>query len=232
VKGIRVIRLTPQIEALGIARQHPQSPGWLLDHVSLEVLPGSSLSITGRSASGKTLLLRALAMLDPLDAGEIHFEGRPIDRNRIPCYRSQIVYLHQRPMLLASPVEAALRRPFTLDIHRDRSFRRDRIVRMLRRLDRDEAFLSKSVGDLSGGEAQIVALLRAIQLDPKVLLLDEPTAALDADATAAVEMLVRDWLGESPDSRATVWVTHAENQARRVAQRTIQIEGGRILDGQ
>lgn len=204
----------------------------MLDHVSLEVFPGSSISITGPSGSGKTLLLRALAMLDPIDAGEIHFGGKPIDRNQIPHYRSQVVYLHQRPMLLANRVEAALRRTFALKVHRDRSFQRERVVQMLQRLGRDEAFLNKPVGELSGGESQLVALLRAIQLDPKVLLLDEPTAALDADATAAVEMLVRDWLAESPKSRATVWVTHAADQAQRVAERAIRIERGRILDGE
>jgi putative ABC transport system ATP-binding protein len=102
---------------------------------------------------------------------------------------------------------------------------------MLSQLGRDEAFLGKPVGELSGGESQLVALLRAIQLDPKVLLLDEPTAALDSGATAAVEKLVGNWLAESPRTRATVWVTHAADQARRVAERTIRIDRGKILDG-
>jgi putative ABC transport system ATP-binding protein len=227
-----VNRSTPQIEALGIARQHPDGPGWLLDHVSLEFRQGSSISITGPSGSGKTLLLRALALLDPLDAGEIRFEGRPIDRNRIPYYRSQVLYLHQRPMLLANQVETALRRPFTLSAHRNRSFRPERILQMLRRLGRDETFLRKPAADLSGGETQLVALLRALQLDPKVLLLDEPTAALDEDATAAVELLVRDWFAESPDSRTTVWVTHAADQSQRVATEVIRIDQGRIRNGE
>jgi putative ABC transport system ATP-binding protein len=222
----------PQIEALRIARQHPEGDGWLLDDVSLAVPAGSSLSISGPSGSGKTLLLRALAMLDPLDAGEIRFEGRPIESRRIPLYRSRVVYLHQRPMLLENRVEAALRRPYTLKIHRGRSFPKEHIVEMLQRLGRDEAFLNKPVGELSGGESQLVALLRAIQLDPKVLLLDEPTAALDAEATAAVETLVRDWLAEAPGARTTVWVTHHAEQAQRVARRTIFIEGGRIRDGE
>jgi putative ABC transport system ATP-binding protein len=227
-----VNRSEPKIEAQGITRQHPEGLGCLLDDVSLAVPAGFSLSISGPSGSGKTLLLRALAMLDPLDAGEIRFEGRPIERRQIPHYRSRVVYLHQRPMLLENQVEAALRRPYALKIHRRRSFHKERIVEMLRRLGRNEAFLNKPVGELSGGESQLVALLRAIQLDPQVLLLDEPTAALDADATTAVETLVRDWLGESPDTRTAIWVTHAVEQAQRVAERVIRIDRGRILDGE
>lgn len=224
--------LTPQLEAQGIARRHPEGGGWLLDHVSLEIYPGSRLSISGPAGSGKTLLVRALALLDPLDVGEIRFEGSSVDRKRIPHYRSQVMYLHQRPMLLENRVEATLRRPFHLNVHRSRSFSRERILQMLHRLGRDEGFLGKAVGELSGGESQLVALLRVIQLDPKVLLLDEPTAALDADATAAVESLVHDWLGESPNTRSAVWVTHDASQARRVAGRSIRIAEGRIEDGE
>jgi len=222
----------PQVEAQAIARRHPEGGGWLLDHVSLAIYPGSRLSISGPAGSGKTLLLRALALLDPLDSGEIRFEGCPIDREQIPDYRSHVMYIHQRPMLLENRVETTLRRPFSLKVHRSHSFSKERIVRMLHRLGRDEAFLGKAVSELSGGESQLVALLRVIQLDPKVLLLDEPTAALDADATAAVEALVRDWLAESPDSRSAVWVTHDASQAGRVAGRTIRIDEGRIQDGE
>jgi putative ABC transport system ATP-binding protein len=221
----------PQIEASNLARRHPDEQGWLLEGVTLSIEPGSRTSIGGPSGSGKTLLLRAVAMLDPLDAGEVRFEGRAIARDEIPAYRAKVIYLHQRPALLAARVEGALKRPFVLNIHRERSFSRARVVELLEQLGRDESFLAKPVAELSGGESQLVALLRAVQLEPKVLLLDEPTAGLDPEATAAVETLVNGWLAESPDSRSIVWVSHDAEQARRMGRRMVRIDAGRIDRG-
>jgi len=220
----------PLVEARNVARRHPDGRQWLLDHVSLEIRAGARLSISGPSGSGKTLLLRALALLDPLDDGDISWQGRPIRGHDVPDFRRRVVYLHQRPALFETTVEAALRRPFSLRAHRQRRFDRDRIVGWLEGLRRDASFLGKPVGELSGGESQIAALLRALQLDPAVLLLDEPTAALDPPAVAAVEKLLRDWVEELPEKRATVWVTHHARQAARVGEMTVHIVSGRIKD--
>lgn len=94
-----------------------------------------------------------------------------------------------------------------------------------------ETFLEKSARDLSGGEGQIVSLLRAIQLGPSILLLDEPTASLDAASVAAVESLVTRWQAEAPGGRATVWVSHDAEQARRVGQRQLRMNAGELQSG-
>jgi putative ABC transport system ATP-binding protein len=77
----------------------------------------------------------------------------------------------------------------------------------------------------------MVALLRALQLAPQILLLDEPTAALDPKSSAEVESLVVDWVEKSPDTRALVWVSHDVEQGDRVATRKISMESGRIVSG-
>ena len=218
------------LQARNLARRHPDGRRWLLEDVSLEIHAGTPLAITGASGTGKTLLLRALAMLDRLDRGQICWRGRPPRREGIPEFRRMAIYLHQRPALLEETVEAALRRPLTLAAHRRRPFDRDRIVGWLGQLQRDETFLAKRSGELSGGETQIVALLRAIQLDPTVLLLDEPTSAVDRQTTSTVERVLQDWVGDPTSARGMIWVTHDAQQARRVARRTLWMEDGRIND--
>ena len=94
-------------------------------------------------------------------------------------------------------------------------------------MGRDAAFLEKKVADLSGGEIQIAALVRALQLDPAILLLDEPTAALDGPTATAVEQLIDRWLAQSAE-RAMIWVSHNEAQAQRVGRTAIRMEAGRL----
>ena len=201
---------------------------WLLRDVSLSVQAGDQLALVGPSGSGKTLLLRSLAMLDPLDTGRICWRGKEVHGGEIPKFRSRVIYLHQRPALSEGTVEENLRQPFSLTVHRGQQFDRQRHVKLLASLGRTEAFLAQQQRDLSGGEAQLVSLLRAMQFDPDVLLLDEPTAALDAEATAAVEKLLADWLAELTAERTTIWVTHDQQQAQRVARRLLHLRDGRL----
>jgi putative ABC transport system ATP-binding protein len=218
----------PLLEARKIARRHPDGGGWLLHDVSLSLSAGDRVSLAGPSGAGKTLLLRALAMLDPIDQGAVCWRGRAVRRDAVPGFRRHAIYLHQRAALLGDSVEEALRRPFTLAVHRDRQFDPDRAAELLGQLGRDPVFLGKKVGDLSGGEIQITALVRALQLDPTVLLLDEPTAALDPDATRAVEAVIEGWVSDHTAGRAYAWVSHDTEQAARMGTRRVVMEGGRI----
>jgi putative ABC transport system ATP-binding protein len=219
------------LEARNLGRRHPDGRRWLLQDLSLTIDGGTRCAVAGPSGAGKTLLLRALAGLDPLDTGQIAWNGCVVRRDALPAFRGAVVYLHQRPALLEEDVEAALHRPFALRAHRHRRFDRGRIVGLLERLGRDESFLTKRVGDLSGGEAQLTALLRTMQLDPSVLLLDEPTAALDPRTETAVEQLVTAWAAEDGAERAFLWVTHDAEQARRMGERTLVLDVGRLIDG-
>ena len=218
----------PLLEARRIGRRAPRSETWLLHDVSLAIHPGTRLAIVGPTGTGKTLLLRALALLDPVDAGEVLWRGQPVPGRAVPEFRRNAVYIHQRPVLAAGTVEANLRLPFSLGAHQTHRFDRGRVGGWLAHVGRNESFLAKSAAALSGGEAQIVALLRAIQMDPALLLLDEPTAALDAETTVQIEQLVADWYAESAGRRAFVWVSHDRRQIDRVADRTIALDPGTL----
>jgi len=186
-ESARAIVAETMLQAKGIRRR--SAARILLDDISIEIDAGDQLAIVGPTGSGKTLLLRSLALLDPLDAGEICWRGQLVRGNDLPKFRSRVIYLHQRPALLEGTVEDNLRQPLSLRLHKDKRFSRARIVQLLESLGRDASFLAKQQRDLSGGESQLTALLRAIQLDPNVLLLDEPTAALDAAATEVVAII-------------------------------------------
>lgn len=216
----------PILEACAIGRQATRSEQWLIRDISLTVCSGNRLAIVGPSGSGKSVLLRALCLLDPLDAGSIIWNTKIVPHSKVPEFRGHVMYLRQQPTLLEGTVEDNLRQPYSLKAHRDKQFDAHRIVKLLQSLDRDETFLGKHSSTLSGGESQIVSLLRAIQLEPHVLLLDEPTSALDSDATALIERLVSHWMEELADSRATVWVSHDETQTERVADSVFRIDRG------
>jgi putative ABC transport system ATP-binding protein len=217
------------VEARDLERRTPDSRKHLLREISLSIQAGERLAIVGATGSGKTLLLRSLALLDPIDGGEVLWKGNPIEASDIPCYRSQVIYLHQRPALIGATVEACLRQPFSLRTHRVGAYKRDQAVALLESLDRNGEFLSKACRDLSGGERQLAALVRAMLLDPAVLLLDEPTTALDATAVVAAEALVHAWITESADARAIVWVTHDARQVQRTADRVVTMQSGQLF---
>ena len=225
-----MIDACPLLEARRLGRREPNSENWLLRDICFAIHASDRLAIVGPTGSGKTLLLRALARLDCIDTGEVLWRGEPIRGDDVPRFRQQAIYLHQRPALTEGTVEDNLRFPFSLRVHQQREFRGEDVGSLLAQVNRDETFLNRSVRDLSGGEAQIVALLRAIQLRPIVLLLDEPTAALDVVATQLLETLVTNWFDDSPDDRAVVWVSHDEEQVGRVSDRVVNMSDGQIAD--
>lgn len=212
------------LQACGVTRRTADRV--LLNNVSMEIRGGDRVAIVGPTGSGKTLLLRALALLDPLEGGLVRWRGEEVRRRDVPEFRSRVVYLHQRPVLAEGIVEENLKRPFSLRVHCQRRFDLDVHRAWLASLDLDERFLSKQQRELSGGESQIIALLRAIQLEPEILLLDEPTSALDSRSSQVIERLVDNWRSEQPERRAAVWVTHDHQQAHRVADRIQEMNSG------
>jgi putative ABC transport system ATP-binding protein len=216
------------LEARNVSRRRGDGEGWLLHDVSAIVRPGDRVALLGSSGAGKTVLLRTLARLDPLDEGTIFWRGEPTRGEAVPAFRGEVVYVHQRPALFEGDVEANLRVPFTLRTHAGRRFDRERTVVLLESLGRDASFLKKSHRDLSGGEAQIAALIRAVQLDPAILFLDEPTASLDRESSRAIEALLDGWYSQAPSSRAFVWVTHDHDQADRATRLRWSMQSGRL----
>jgi putative ABC transport system ATP-binding protein len=193
---------------------------WLWQQVEFELWPGERVAVVGPSGCGKSLLLRALAGLDSLDAGQVIFANRAMKDWYIPHYRAQVVYLPQRPALLEGTVEDNFKSVFKLKTHAPRRYHRDRVLADLAVLGRGQAFLDQPAAVLSGGETQIVALVRALQLQPPVLLLDEPTASLDPATTQKVEVLIDTWI-KAHSGHACLWTSHDSHQLTRTTDRQI-----------
>lgn len=184
-----------------------------LTAASFGVDAGECLAVMGPSGSGKSLLLRAIADLDP-NEGEVRLNGTSRSEIPAPEWRRQVTYVAAESGWWAD----------TAGEHfSDRGASRP----ILHALQLPEDCLNWPVSRLSTGERQRLALARALCLQPPVLLLDEPTAALDDDAVAAVERLL---LRELDAGRAMLLVTHNAGQAQRLAKRALHVADGVIQE--
>ena len=191
----------------------------------LDILAGEILSVVGPTGAGKSTFLRLLSGLEPPFSGEIIVFGqRPECRTPQLAQQRQITMVFQHPLLLTGSVRYNVEYGLRL---RERANGRQAADRMLERLGL-LSFASRSVHTLSGGRRQLVALARALVVEPLILLLDEPTANLDPASAALVESVIT---GENQNRGMTViWATHHLFQARRVARRTGLILNGEMVE--
>jgi putative ABC transport system ATP-binding protein len=217
---------TPIVQADGIARRDALRGTTLLEPTDFALYGGDQVAITGPSGAGKSVLLRALALLDPLSSGSVRWRGRPVTRAAIPLYRREIAYVRQRAAILDGTVEDNLRYPYSLRVYRDLRFDRGVAEALAAHAGRGADFLERDASELSGGEAQLMALIRVLQLQPQALLLDEPTASLDPESALAGEALIRAWFAQGTAPRAWVWISHDTAQALRVGTRQLTMRAG------
>lgn len=208
----------------------------LISGVSGELRAGQVTVLTGASGSGKSVLLRALAGLSPMTTGDIWLQsGEQSSRTRSSIHqmtpahwRSQVALLAQQPQLLEGSVLDNLQLPYRLAAHQHKHFNIDWHMGQLEYLERPADFLQQDAYTLSGGERQLVNTLRLLQLNPQVLLLDEPTAALDADSSAKLVHLLVSWLRAEP-KRTVLWVTHDTHDIMPLADKHWQMQAGVLI---
>lgn len=198
-----------------------------LDDVSVDINHGELVALLGPSGSGKTTLLRIIAGLDVPDAGSIVLDGE--EATALPPQKRGVGFVFQhyalfRNMHVWENVAFAL----TVRPRRDRPSKaaiKERAMELLR-LVQLEAYAEHRPAQLSGGQRQRVALARALAVEPKVLLLDEPFGALDAQ----VRKELRRWLRRLHDEVqvTSVFVTHDQEEALEVADRVVVFKQGRI----
>lgn len=191
----------------------------------LHLHAGEIVGLTGPSGSGKSLFLRAIARMDVARSDRLTFAGQPAETWAAPAWRAEVTYLPPTPQLWGPALRDDFERVRALGTHAGKSMELERAAELLeaagvaRRLDADPATLST-------GERQRAALVRAVWTGPSVLLLDEPTAALDEAAADRVESLLARWV--AGERRAAIWAGHDLARIRRASTRVLEVAGSRV----
>ncbi len=181
-----------------------------LPPLSFRVADGECMAVEGPSGSGKTRLLRALADLDPVE-GQIFLDGAERAETPAPLWRKSIRYVAAEPgWWTQTPREGLPETPAATS----------KIDRLMPALGLQSELLDSDIAHLSTGERQRLALLRALLDEPRVLLLDEPTASLDTANTALVEELIRFLL---LSGKSVMLTSHDTAQVSRLAQSRLQL---------
>jgi tungstate transport system ATP-binding protein len=217
--------VTPLYELRGLRRVYGTGPGarCVLDIEALDVASGEVLAVVGPSGAGKSTLLRLLNFLEPASSGSLVYDGQPVPPDPPVALIRQVTTVFQRPALLAGSV----RENVALGLRLRGQAAAAPVDEALARVGLADV-AGQAASKLSGGEIQRVALARALVLQPRVLLLDEPTANLDPYNVGLIETIVR----EQNAARGTtvVVVTHNVFQARRLAQRVALLLAGRLVE--
>jgi sulfate transport system ATP-binding protein len=198
-----------------------------LDDIRLDIPSGELLALLGPSGSGKTTLLRAIAGLESVDDGSVHFGE--IDATRLSVQERRVGFVFQHYALFKH-MDVLHNITFGLRM-RGRATRPSKSEIRRRGLELLELVQLKGLENrypstLSGGQRQRVALARALAIEPRVLLLDEPFGALDTK----VRRELRTWLRQLHDETGytTIFVTHDESEAHELADRVVTMKEGHI----
>lgn len=201
--------------------------------VSFDLAPGETLALVGESGSGKTTLARALLGLAPVHAGSVRLHGEELvgrsERAMRPV-RRDVAMMFQDPSGSLSPrltVRRLITEPFKIHGLRNRDLRAE-ADRLLRMVGLTPEFADRYPHQLSGGQARRVGVARALALDPKLILADEPTAGLDVSVQGEILNLLnrlQDELGMS-----MLVITHNLNIVRHIAHRMCIMYLGRFVE--
>ena len=207
-----------------------------VDGVAFDLDYGESVAVVGESGCGKTTLMKTILGLVPVTKGEVIFEGKRLsgkNRSQLKWYRSQVGYVQQDPYGALPPfmsVRHILSEPMTINGIKDREKQRQRIQRAMEEVKMTpvDDFLGKFPHMLSGGQQQRVVIARAMILDPRFIVADEPVSMLDASVRVEILRLLRGL--QTSHNLAVIYITHDLSTVRYFSERIFVMYAGHLVE--
>jgi peptide/nickel transport system ATP-binding protein len=207
-----------------------------VDGVSFDLDYGEAIAIVGESGCGKSSLMKTILGLNTPTRGEVVFEGRKMSelrRGQMGWYRAQIGYVQQDPFGALPPfmpIQRVLEEPLIVNGVKDPAERAERIHKAMSevKLNPPEEFLAKFPHMLSGGQQQRVVIARAMLLNPKLIVADEPVSMLDASVRVEILKLLRGL--QTSHNLAVIYITHDLSTVRYFSERIFVMYAGKVVE--
>ncbi|WP_294347341.1 ATP-binding cassette domain-containing protein [Prosthecochloris sp.] len=214
-----------EIESLGFSYENAYSP--VFSELNLSVEQGEFVVVKGASGTGKSTLLRLVCRLQAYEEGRILFKQRRIESYKPAELRRSIIYVAQIPSMIDTNVKENLLFPFSFAVNGSKVEPRDaRLTEMLEQFYLQDISLLHQARNLSVGQQQRIALMRALLLDPEILLLDEPTSALDAKSASMVFSIVEHL--NVKQGKTIIMVTHSSRKPSTISPVEYLLEDSKL----
>ena len=217
------------IEVEHLVKKYNDGSVTALDHCSLNVKEGQVIAIIGPSGSGKSTLLRSLNLLEEPTSGKIYFKGTDLTSKEVDINKHRqkmgMVFQHFNLFPHKTVLENITMAPVTLKIQTEEEAK-NAAMKLLERVGLPEK-ANEYPNMLSGGQKQRIAIVRALAMEPEVMLFDEPTSALDPEMVGEVLDVMKELAAEG---MTMIVVTHEMGFAREVADKILFMSEGRIIE--
>lgn len=205
-----------------------------LDDVSIQLSAGNTLAVVGESGSGKSTLARCLLQLQPFDSGEVLFEGQDLARmpaNQLRAIRKNLQMVFQDPFASLNPrmrVGEIVGEGLLIHGLGSSAEQQQKVIAMLKRVGLTEADMQKYPHEFSGGQRQRIGIARALVLQPKVVVCDEPVSALDVSIQAQILLLLKELQQEM--ALSYIFISHDLRVVRHIADEIVVMYQGKVVE--
>lgn len=205
-----------------------------LDDVSVSLRAGTTLAVVGESGSGKSTLARCLLQLQPLDSGEVLFAGQDLarmDASALRTVRKDLQMVFQDPFASLNPrmrVGELVGEGLLIHGLGNAAEQQQKVIAMLRRVGLTEADMQKYPHEFSGGQRQRIGIARALVLQPKVVVCDEPVSALDVSIQAQILLLLKELQQEM--ALSYIFISHDLRVVRHIADDIVVMHCGKVVE--